>query len=282
MNRSEQVAGWVSSALLVPRAAWLSARAPKDWRAGWEQYWGNVRSTGVGGDVLWDTGDLEEASTYVDLARSHLDRSIPLVDVGCGNGRFTRRLGPLFTETIGVDLSANAVARARTESAGQVGLSFRTMDVTAGGAGTDLAASIGRDANVFVRGVFHVLEPADRVVAARNLRAIVGGAGRVLLAETNFPGSKLEYLRHLGASPRHIPAPLQRAMSDIPAPGHFGAPERRAAFPESEWSVVDDGVTDILTIPLHDRAGPAAAPECIPGYYAILEPADRPSDPIAG
>ncbi|HEY5882574.1 MAG TPA: class I SAM-dependent methyltransferase [Nakamurella sp.] len=269
--------------LLLPRVARLAGRAPKDRRAGWDRYWGSVRSTGVGGDVLWDAGDLDESATYRLLAADHLDTALPLVDVGCGNGRFTRQLASLFPRTIGVDLSANAVALARTESAGRNThtdtdtLTYRRLDVTRPGAGRDLAAAIGQDANVFVRGVFHVLEPADRVVAARNLRAIVGAHGRVLLAETNFQGSKMDYLQHLGATPWHIPSPVERAIADIPAPGHFGAPERRAAFPAAAWRLVADGAADIMTIPLH---GDGAAGH-IPGYYAILQAAvptpDRPA-----
>ncbi len=285
MRTSGRIAGWAGRVLLVPRAAWLSARAPRDWRAGWERYWGNVHATGVGGDVLWDSGDLDEVATYCRLAREHLDPALPLVDVGCGNGRFARQLAPLFTRAIGVDVARQAVERARAEAAGQDTLSFRTMDVTAPGAGRSLAAELGEDANVFVRGVFHVLQPADRVAAARNLHALVGSKGRVLVAETNFPGSKLEYLRHLGATPRHIPVPLQRAMANTPAPGHFGTAERLAAFPERDWDVVDDGAVDILTIPLHHGSGTdgsgndgAVAAEHIPGYYAVLAPAGVRSD----
>ncbi len=268
MCASGRVVDWAGKVLLPPRVAWLAVRAPRDWRAGWERYWASVRSSGVGGDVLWDTGDLEEVETYLALIQEHLDTALPLVDVGCGNGRFTRHLAPLFHATVGVDLSANAVARARQESAGQEGLTFAELDATVPGAGADLAVTIGQEANVFVRGLLHVLEPSDRAAAARNLRSIVGTKGRVLIAETNFPGSKLQYLRHLGATAWHIPQPLERAIADIPAPDHFGADERRAAFPPADWEVVADGFTDILTIPLR---GPTA-PEHVPGYYAVLAP----------
>ena len=278
MPTRQRVARRGRQALLLPRVASLAVRAPKDWRSGWERYWGSVRSTGVGGDVLWDAGDLAEGAAHRLLAADHLDTALPLVDVGCGNGRFTRRLASLFPRTVGVDLSANAVARARMESAGRNPhedtdteadtdtLTYRTLDVTRPGAGRDLVAAIGENANVFVRGLFHVLEPADRVVAARNLRAIVGARGRVLLAETNFPGSKMDYLQFLGATPWHIPAPLERAIADIPAPGHFGATELRAAFPAAAWRLVADGDADIMTIPLH---GDGVAGH-IPGYYAVL------------
>lgn len=268
MLKSERIVGWGRDALLLPRVALLAARAPRDWRRGWDRYWANVTTTGVGGDVLWDTGDLDEVPVYRTLIGEQLDTSLPLIDAGCGNGRFTRGLAPLFPTTIGVDLARTAIDRARAESAGFADLTFDTLDLTVPDAARPLAAALGQDANVFVRGVFHVLAPADRPVAARNLRTLVGSRGRVLLAETNFPGSKLDYLRHLGATPRHIPDPLRRAIVDTPAPRHFGDEERRTAFPAADWTVVDDGVVDILAIPLHDT--PAPAVEHIPGYYAIL------------
>lgn len=275
MRTPERIAGWGSSVLLLPRVVRLAVRAPRDWRAAWERYWGNVRSTGVGGDVLWDAGDLEESGIYERLAGEYLDTDLPLVDAGCGNARFTRHLVPLFPSTVGVDLSHNALVRAAEESAGLDNLTFAVADLTEPAAGREIRELVGGDANVFIRGVLHVLEPADRVAVAGNLHTIVGARGRVLLAETNFPGSKLQYLRLLGATPGHIPAPLERAIAGIPSPGHFGVAERQAAFPAADWDVVADGATDIMTIPLRD----GSAAEHIPGYFAILVPTAARTDP---
>ena len=149
-----------------------------------------------------------------------------------------------------MDLAENAVARAQQESDGLAGVSFRALDATAPDAGEKIRADIGTDANVFVRGVFHILDPAGRAALARTLHPVVGTRGRVFLAETDFRGSQLGYLEHLGATATHIPAPLERAIADLPRPGHFGEPERVVAFPASAWSVVADGPTDIETIPL--------------------------------
>jgi SAM-dependent methyltransferase len=263
-----RVRGWTSQVLLISRVARLAVRTPKDHRLGWERYWGKVRRTGVGGDVLWDSGDLDELPPYVTLMRLHLDMSLPIVDVGCGNGRFTRRLSTSFPSVLGVDLSANAVTLARREASGIAGLTFRALDATATDAAGKIRADIGTDANVFVRGVFHVLDKPGRVALARTLLHVVGSRGRVLLAETNFRGSQLGYLQHLGATAGSIPKPLQRAIADLPRPGHFGELERAEGFPASAWSVVADGPTSIQTIPL----GGATEPELIPGYFAIMSP----------
>ena len=252
-------------ALLIPRVVWLSRRSNGDPDRGWNRYWGQVRGTGVGGDVLWDTGDLDEALVYLDLMRAHLDMGLPLVDIGCGNGRFTRRLAPHSPRAVGVDLAANAIALAVSESGRVPNVTFQVVDAAVPGATTQLGADLA-PANVFVRGVFHVLTPAQQAVLASNLLPLVGTTGRVFLSETNYRGGSLGYLRHLGASAAGIPAPLERAIQSIPQPGHFGPDERQRVFPDVNWKVLADGVTDVQTIPLKG----STEPEHIPGYYAIL------------
>jgi 2-polyprenyl-3-methyl-5-hydroxy-6-metoxy-1,4-benzoquinol methylase len=265
LRRSKQVRDSLGRLLLVSRVARLSARTPKNPLVGWNDYWSGIRSTGVGGDVLWDTGDLDEIPTYLPQLREHLDPSLLLIDVGCGNGRFTRRLAAEFPSVMGLDLSQNAVALARREAAGAVDIDFRVLDLTVPGATAGLSEEFGA-VNIFVRGVFHILNPADRAVMARNLLPLVGARGRVFLAETNFRGSSLGYLESLGAKARSIPEPLERAIRDLPRPGHFGAQERSVTFPPVDWELLDDGPTVIETIPLR---GPTE-PELIPGYYAVL------------
>ena len=267
MSSSRRALVLMSRMMLVPHVAWVGLRAPTDTAVGWERFWGRVRATGVGGDVLWDTGDLDEMDAHLAIMAEHLDGSLPIVDVGCGNGRFTRRLASSFASATGVDLAENAVARAQHEADGLAGVSFRALDALAPDTGEKVRADIGADANVFVRGLFHILDPAGRAALARTLHHVVGSRGRVFLAETNFRGSQLGYLEHLGATARHIPAPLERAIADLPRPGHFGEPERVRTFPASAWSVVADGPADIETIPMRGNTGP----EHIPGYYAVME-----------
>ncbi len=255
----------ISRLSLIPRVAWLSRGASRNLPEAWNRYWSNVRATGVRGDVLWDSADLTEISGYRSLIETYFDPAIPVVDVGCGNGSFTRYLAGRYPVTVGVDLSSSAIELARRQSAGLPGLHFSQLDATLPGATSDLAAEY-RPANVFVRGVFHILTPSARTELARNLLPLVGDKGRVLLVETDYRGSSLSYLASLGATARGIPAPLERAIRDIPKPGHFGTGECDATFPSDEWVTLTDGPTVIQTIPL--RA--ADEYEEIPGYYAVL------------
>jgi len=256
--------------LMIPRLIRLSSAAPKDPLTAWDRYWGNVRSTGAAGDVLWDSGSAHELNSYLPHL-AQLDPALPIVDVGCGNGSFTRLLAQHFPHALGLDYSANAVDRARQEAAGITTASFAVCDMTAPNAALTVetaleAAGWHGNANVFIRGVLHVLDRSGQAALAANLLPVVGTRGGVFLAETNFPGTAVDYVSHLGATRKSIPAPLEWAIKGLPMPGRFGASQRAKAFPATEWSLVEDGSASIETRPLSTPA----SPDLIPGYYALL------------
>jgi len=148
------------------------------------------------------------------------------------------------------------------------GVSYLVRDMTEPGAACGLVGST--DANVFVRGVLHVLTEADQAALMENLRQLVGARGTVFLAETNFQGNAVEYVAHLGASLRSIPAPLELAIRKLPMPGHFGPEELARVMPRNRWTLVEDGAATIETNPLMDAGGNSR----IPGYFAVLKAKD--------
>jgi SAM-dependent methyltransferase len=261
---------WWRRLLTIPHVVRLSRRAPRAHPDHWDQYWSAVTATGDGGDVLWDAGGTEEARHYLDLLAVHADPHLPIVDIGCGNGRFTRALAAHFPKALGVDLSPAAVARARSETAeGTSGaVTFRTGDVTEPGAGGQLRDDLGGNAHVFVRGVLHVLDVAGRREAATSIADVVGDGGVVLIAETNHRGPRLGYLEQLGAGPRGIPPALARAISSgIPAPLPFGGAELDACFPPERWSrVVIEAEATIVTI----ASEASGSRHRVPGFVALL------------
>jgi hypothetical protein len=138
--------------------------------------------------------------------------------------------------------------------------------MTAPGAARGLADE--RGANVFIRGVLHVLSPADQAALVENLRILAGSRGAVFLAETNFQGNPVDYVSHLGATTKDIPAPLERAIRELPMPGHFGPAERARVLPAELWELLEDGAVAIETNPVTG----VAAQSLIPGYYAVVRP----------
>ena len=250
---------------LVPTVVRLASHAPRNPHAAWERYWTGIQTTGHDGDVLWDSDSPAERKQYADLVLAHFDPALPVIDVGCGNGTYTRWLASLFPQVHGVDVAAGAVARAAREAQEIPNCSFSVMDATTAGAGDVLLQQLG-PANVFVRGVFHVLKPAKQASLAANLKTIVGSTGRVFLAETNFPGNSLDYLAGLGATSDHMPSQLQRALEHLPRPGRFGARERSRVFPAADWRVIADGPVNIDVVPMVQPGHP----QRVPGYFALL------------
>ena len=251
--------------LMVPEVALLARRTPRDPARAWEGYWRGVRATGTQGEVLWDTDIGPEAEQYAQSMDASMDCALPVLDVGCGNGRWTRWLAPRFPAAVGVDIAESAVQRARLETGDGHAISFRALDLTKPDTGHMLHEEYG-DMNVFVRGVFHVLRSPQRDQLARNLQAVVGRHGCVLLTETNYRGGPLSYMQSLGAMPGSIPPPLRKAIGGIPVPGRFGTEERRAAFPEATWQVVADGPVTIEAVPMG-----GAGTTGIPGYFATMK-----------
>ena len=256
---------------MLPKIIRLARRAPKHRPTAWDRYWAGITVTGEGGEVLWDSGTDQEFLGYRDTMLRHLDHRLPVIDIGCGHGSFTRALAKVFPQAIGVDVSEHAVLRARSESKGIGNVTFAARDMTAPGAGAALAAAHRIDdggANLFIRGVLHVLDADDQAALVQNLKVLAGSRGTVFIAETNFQGNPLDYVSHLGATTRGIPAPLELAIRGLPMPGHFGPDERRKVFPPPAWELLDDGDVAILTNPVTGVPGQ----DRVPGYYAVLRP----------
>ncbi len=255
--------------LMLPKLIRLSRSAPKDRPVAWDTYWAGIRGRGAGTEILWDPGTDDEFLGYRDILLRYLDRELPVIDVGCGHGRFTRALAGVFAEAVGVDVSGHAVAHAdgHTRADGLAArVRYQALDMT--GAGAAGALAVQGDANVFIRGVLHVLDAADQSAMVDNLRLLAGSRGTVFLAETNFQGNPVQYVSHLGATTRNIPAPLERAIRGLPMPGHFGPEERSRVFPPEAWELMADGEVAIETNPMTGVDGQSR----VPGYFAVLRP----------
>ncbi len=169
----------LSRYLLIPQLMWYGARSPRDQGLAWDRFWSSIRRTGPDGDVLWDAASADELDRVRARALAHMVTALPVVDVGCGNGRFSRLLAGSFPWVLGIDISAHAVSRAEDESDGVDNVTYRVLDASAAGAGKQLFDEFG-EANVFMRGVLHVFDAEQRERAAANLRDLVGQRGGTL------------------------------------------------------------------------------------------------------
>jgi SAM-dependent methyltransferase len=260
--------GW-RKYLLIPQLTLYRLAAPRDQRRAWERYWSAARRTGVAGDVLWDADQPAEFEQVADRLRAHADLTLPIVDLGCGNGRQARALTGLAPRVVGVDASTAAIEHATAESAGVEGLEFRAADVAESGLGERLAAELG-EVNVHIRGVLHIIEPARRAAFVETVATLLGRRGTAYVCETNVEGDQLEYLVMQGGTPTGMPDVVRRCVaSGIRAPSHFGPTELAQHFPEPAWRVLDCGPTVMYGVPL--RADGEL--QRISSFYAVLRTA---------
>jgi SAM-dependent methyltransferase len=253
---------------LVAKVAALSLHRPSRPDRRWDAFWRGVSRGSLSEPIIWDAAPgagNEEIRHHLQTMANAMDTSLPLIDLGCGNGAITRRLAEIFPSALGVDVSPEAVAAARSAHPHVPGLSFRSLDATQPTATAGLWRELG-DANVFVRGVFHVLSRRRQARVADSIETLLGTQGRIYLVETNVPGGALSYLRGLGATGQKIPGPLRQAISALPKPGHFGARQRSRVFPADRWTLIAEGATVLKTVPM-ETGGP---PGSIPAYWAVL------------
>lgn len=253
------------SARLVVRVAALSLRLPRHPDVRWDEFWRGISAGSLGEPVIWEAPQGDEIDRHLERAANILDTGLTVVDIGCGSGAVSRRLAGVFPAVVGADVSRGAVAAARSACEGVPGLRFVVLDATRPEAVAALSRELG-ESNVFIRGVFHVLSRRRQASLAKAIAPLLGVRGRVYLVESNVPGGALRYLRGLGATGRSIPGPLRQAISALPKPGHFGAPQRRVVFPAQEWLVVAEGSTTLETVPMY-TGGPGIR---IPAYWAVL------------
>lgn len=262
-----------SKFLLLPTLIQSGIRAPRG-NAAWERYWAGIRRTGEGGDVLWDGASAAELEWCKKQAFRYLNPTLPLIDLGAGNGRYARALASGFPRVVGLDVSPAAVARAQAESQGVPEVSFLTLDITRPDVGPALAAEFA-PANVFVRGVFHVLDDAAKQAALANIRIVLGPGGSMLLIETAFPGSALEYLEFLGARSGKLPALVERCVrAGLPTPAPFGRAEFNRLFVRDVWEHVADGEVEVHAAGTH----PNQVVQVIPGFFAVVRAVPRSAE----
>jgi|tagenome__1003787_1003787.scaffolds.fasta_scaffold20982594_3 SAM-dependent methyltransferase len=266
--------------LLIPQLSLYALRAPRDQGQAWERYWSSVQRTGADGEVLWDADQPAEIETVTAQFRAHADLSLPLVDLGCGNGRQARALAGLFPRVLGIDASPAAVERARHETAGAAGpdgpggdpgVQFMVADLAEPGWSRQVTAELG-EVNAHLRGVLHVVDPGRRAAIVQNLAAVLGTRGTAYISETDLVGDPLDYLVFQGVTATSMPAVVRRLIAaGVRAPSHFGPAQVAEYFPSSRWQVLAQGPTVMHAVPL--RAGGPL--QQIPSYQAIVRTTGR-------
>jgi SAM-dependent methyltransferase len=218
----------------------------------WERWWAGL--DGTPGEIVWDADptDLQDDLGYF---ADSLSPALPMVDVGCGDGRQTRFLAGRFPHVVGVDISEAAIGRARA-AGNPPNVAFQVLDVRDRDGAARLHDELG-DANVYIRGVLQALPPASRPGAAQAIAALLGAAGTLFAKE--LPPEASAYFADM--TQRYgMPPGLAKVMQAIP-PGQISLPELANLFPADGFEVLGTGTSRIRTV------------NSLPGGVAISVPA---------
>lgn len=231
----------------------------------WNSYWSSVQATGEHGEVLWDGENTREFEDALSRFSPHMDRSIPVLDLGCGNGRWSRSLSDHFKRVIGIDISSAAIDRARAESSEFHNIHYRVGNLVDPETTAAIHDEFG-DVNIFMRGVFHVIHNADRPKFVESLQTLLGSQGVLHQIETD--GEVLDYmLARPDDTVTGLPRPMHKVVEHGIVPQGFGPTDQRRWLPEERWEILQSGKSRIRTVEL-----PGGCKGRIPAYSLTARP----------
>ncbi|MET8677427.1 class I SAM-dependent methyltransferase [Streptomyces sp. NPDC004647] len=149
------------------------------YREAWESFWRDISD--APGEAIWDSDPALTAAPHMEWFAPYADTSLPVVDLGCGNGTQTRYLATRFATAVGVDLSTAAVEHARRADLRGVA-TFRQLSLTDTDSIRELHERLG-DSNVYMRAVIHQSDEKDRPQVAAAVAALIGTSGRAFVVE---------------------------------------------------------------------------------------------------
>lgn len=227
----------------------LKNGSPREYDKHWEKFWATVGRTGRDGEVVWDAAVDVAAAEDLPRFQSYMDRSVPILDLGCGNGRQSRYLAKYFDKVIGADVAPSAIDIARKETTEETNVEYRVLDATVPEQAEAFHREFG-DVNVYIRTVMHVIQKVDRPKFVQSLRTLLGETG--VLYQIELSSQALNYFRSLSAKGKmDLPPLIERVVEHGVVPVGFDAEEREGLFPESQWELLNEasGVT-VKTIPI--------------------------------
>ncbi|QKW10150.1 class I SAM-dependent methyltransferase [Streptomyces sp. NA04227] len=213
------------------------------YRESWEGFWSEAPQEP--GEVLWDADPDVTAGQHLPLLEPHLrDAELPFVDLGCGNGTQTRFIATRFRKVFGADLSLAAIERAHAHNTLD-GPEFRVLDCVDEDEVAQFAATLGGEANVYMRGVLHQCEPGDRQLVMDGVARLIGENGRAMLVELAEDARSV--LMGQAQGPSGPPPKLAPVLRHGIAPGEMADAELSAHVAEAGLSLLASGRMPLIT-----------------------------------
>lgn len=238
--------------------------------AAWNAFWTTLPAEP--GTALWDSAPELTAERHIPLFREYFDPRLPLVDLGCGNGRQTQRLARDFARVVGIDI-AEAAVKLAAEAFPAANVTYRCADLLDRRTAAALRAELG-DANVYVRGVLHQLPPDGRTTMLGAIKVLLGGSGHVFAHElTERTGWYIQELLADGASlPKTAALTAHFGFGVRTAPAQDG--QLRRLFEHNGFDVVDDAEIPLYTTEKDTDGQPLR----LPTSYVVARAVDNKED----
>lgn len=193
----------------------------------------------------------------MDRFRQHARVDLPLLDLGCGSGMQTRFLAQYFPYVVGVDVSPTVVRRAQENVGGEANIEFRVLNALDVQEAEALHQEFG-DMNIYIRGVFHVIDEQDRGKFIATLETILGREGTLYLIE--LTAEALEYVRSI-SDDRTLRFPRV-----VHPTGFNNATDKEKYFPDGRWTLLDEGEN----VTLHTVTLKNGEEGAVPANYLVL------------
>lgn len=205
------------------------------YQTNWENYWTQIFDSGE--PAFWDVPTNNELAAILPKLKAAFGEDLPLVDFGCGNGTQTLFLAQHFSHVLGVDISSTAISQAQTRSQDSQP-QFQVLDATSVEAAQALHTTLG-DANVYMRGLLHQIQPADRLSIINSLQILMGTQGQLFLMELSSQAKQLfqRLTEQLGAPPPQLAQIFKQGI----VPADITPEEIRTLFPENQYEIEDMG-----------------------------------------
>jgi SAM-dependent methyltransferase len=197
----------------------------------WESYWKTVYKNDKNRNIFWDSTPERAALEDIQRFKPYMNPDLPLLDLGCGNGRQTRFLSRYYNRVIGVDISSSAIRLAIEETLERENIEYRVFDALNIEQAVELHQEFG-DMNLYMRGVLHMIKMHDRSKFISNLGILMGEVG--VLYQIELPTEAFYYLRTL---PEDILSSIPKIVRRV----GFNLEDRASYYPDDQWIIIDEG-----------------------------------------
>lgn len=233
----------------------------------WKNYWQEIHDLSNQQAKLihsvWDSDPAIGVAEDMRRFQPYFNRTLPVIDVGCGNGRQTHYLAQHYKKVIGVDVAAAAIVLAKQHE----GAKFIELDMLSTTAVEKFHHSYG-DVNLYMRGVLHALDLDKRQVFAKNLSILLGDVGVLYLIEV---GEAIKKYKEKLAKEHGVPHQLKIIYKNQIYSDWVNQQFIKKLFPENQFIYLADGDTYYpeVHVPLNAE-NTKAIPWCPPLYFAII------------